>query len=154
MSKENNNAKDAIKAYLDRRAADDKMFAVAYAKPGKSLDECFKYILGEARRPGSSVCMTDDEVFGLAVHYYDEDNIKISYTPANVAVSTSHTTTPAVKLSAKDKAAAKEAAIREYKQSVLKDQAEKEARRKKAAAERRRAKEPQYTQALFNFDEL
>ena len=30
--------------------------------------------------------MSDDEVFGLAVHYYDEDDIKVSKQPATKAV--------------------------------------------------------------------
>lgn len=30
------------------------------------------------KRGGNAVFMSDDEVFGLAVHYYDEDDIKVS----------------------------------------------------------------------------
>ena len=41
------------------------------------MDECCNYIIGEARKRGNAVAMTDDEVFGLAVHYYDEDDIKV-----------------------------------------------------------------------------
>ena len=70
--------KDAIKSYLDRRAGQDELFAKTYAKEGKTLEECCNYIIGEARKRGNSVAMTDDEVFGLAVHYYDEDDIKIN----------------------------------------------------------------------------
>ncbi|SRR5699024_113520 len=69
--------KIVIKKYLDQRAVDDKLFAATYAKPGKSVDDCCRYILGEARKRGTEVVMKDDEVFGLAVHYYDEDNVKI-----------------------------------------------------------------------------
>lgn len=58
-----NSAKEAIKAYLDARAASDSLFAESYAKPNKNIDECFTYILNEARKRGSSVCITDDEVF-------------------------------------------------------------------------------------------
>lgn len=46
-SKSNNNqngVKDAIKAYLDKRAQEDTLFAVSYAKTNKSIDECFDYI--------------------------------------------------------------------------------------------------------------
>lgn len=71
-------AKDIVKEYLDRRAAEDQLFAASYAKPAKNIDDCWTYILGEARSKGSAVCMSDQEVFGLAVHYYDEDNIKVS----------------------------------------------------------------------------
>lgn len=68
----------AIKTYLDERAKTDELFAKSYAKEGKSIDECCKYIMGEARKRGTAVCMTDEEVYGLAVHYYDEDDIKIN----------------------------------------------------------------------------
>lgn len=42
------------------------------------MEECCSYIIGEARKRGNTVAMTDEEVFGLAVHYYDEDDIKIN----------------------------------------------------------------------------
>ena len=76
----NNSAIDVIKEYLDNRAKQDPQFAESYAKDNKNLKECFSYIMGEARKraTGNSCCMTSDEVFGLAVHYYDEDDIKIS----------------------------------------------------------------------------
>lgn len=50
------------------------------AKENKSLEECGQYILQEARKKGSHVAMTDEEVFGLAVHYYDEDDITVKHT--------------------------------------------------------------------------
>ena len=77
MSNRNQTFKTAVKSYLDGRAQQDEQFAAAYAKPGKSLDECCQYIMGEARKRGTAVAMTDDEVFGLAVHYYDEDDIEV-----------------------------------------------------------------------------
>lgn len=70
--------KQVIQSYLEERAKSDSLFAVSYAKPNKKIDECCNYIIGEARkRGGDVVCMTNEEVFGLAVHYYDEDNIKV-----------------------------------------------------------------------------
>ena len=98
-----NSAKDAIKAYLDARAVNDPLFAASYAKPNKNIDECFNYILNEARKRGSSVCMTDDEVFGLAVHYYDEDDIKVGPAPANFRASTTRKSAPAVELTEEEK---------------------------------------------------
>lgn len=51
----------------------------SFAKQNKNIDECCNYIIGEAKkRGGNAVFMSDDEVFGLAVHYYDEDDIKVS----------------------------------------------------------------------------
>ena len=71
MGKENQSFKQVIQSYLEQRAKRDSLFATSFAKQN--------YIIGEAKkRGGSVVCMSDDEVFGLAVHYYDEDDIKVS----------------------------------------------------------------------------
>ncbi len=110
MSKQNP-LKEAIHSYLDGRAKVDELFAVAYKKKNKSIDECCTYIMGEAKKRGNAVCMSDDEVFGLAVHYYDEDDIKVNKLPSNVRAST---TTPAkpVKLTEEDEKKAREEAIK------------------------------------------
>lgn len=44
---------------------------------GKSLIDCFAFITSVARSKArnNSYCMMDDEAFGLAVHYYDEEKI-------------------------------------------------------------------------------
>lgn len=62
---------EVIKSYLDRRAAEDPQFAESYANSKKSIAECCDYIVSEVRRQNRTA-MTDDEVYGLAVHYYDE----------------------------------------------------------------------------------
>lgn len=78
MGKENQSFKQVIQSYLEQRAKKDSLFATSFAKSNKNIDECCNYIIGEARKiGGNAVCMSDDEVFGLAVHYYDEDNIKV-----------------------------------------------------------------------------
>ena len=70
---------EAIKKYLDQRAAEDPQFAEKYANPKKSVAECCKFIVGEAfaKKENNVSCLPDAEVYGLAVHYYDEDDIKI-----------------------------------------------------------------------------
>lgn len=70
--------KQIIQSYLEERAKNDPLFASVYAKLNKNINECLDYILSEAKKRGNAVCMSDDEVFGLAVHYYDEDDIKVS----------------------------------------------------------------------------
>lgn len=72
------NFKAAIKDYLDNRAKTDRLFAKSYKKQHKSLDECCNYILGEAQKLAQrgQVVLPREEVFGMAVHYYDEDSIK------------------------------------------------------------------------------
>lgn len=106
-------AKTKIKNYLDERAKNDEMFAKAYAKPNKSIDECYKYILGEARKKGTEVGMSHEEVYGLAVHYYDEDNIKINpvYGYVQASASDDEEEPKEVKLTAEEEKQAREEAI-------------------------------------------
>lgn len=72
------NFKAVIKAHLEQRAKEDKQFAKAYKKKNKSLDECVNYILGEVQKMQKSgqVVLPREDVFGMAIHYYDEDSIK------------------------------------------------------------------------------
>lgn len=81
-----NSFEQAIKTYLDNRAKEDELFAKTYAKPNKSVEECCKYILQEARKRGNAVAMADEEVYGMAVHYYDEDSIKVEGKTPNCKV--------------------------------------------------------------------
>lgn len=66
--------KDTIKAYLDQRAQSDPLFATSYQKEGKNIDECCNYIIQEVQKMKVNG-LSDDEVFGLAIHYYDEDDL-------------------------------------------------------------------------------
>lgn len=68
------NFKRTIQAYLEERAKVDDLFAKSYSKPNKSIDECVTYIFNEVQRSGCNG-FEDNEIFGMAVHYYDEDNL-------------------------------------------------------------------------------
>lgn len=105
----NDSFKQAIKAYLDKRAEEDSLFAPKYANEKKSIDECCSYIMGEARKRGNAIAISDEEVYGMAVHYYDEDDIKINRLPAGESVRI----IPAkpVELTEEDKKAARDRAI-------------------------------------------
>lgn len=74
--------KAIVKAYLDKRAEQDELFAKTYAKPNKSIDECCKFIIGEVYKAGK-IGHANMDIWNLAVHYYDEDDIKITPVPAN-----------------------------------------------------------------------
>lgn len=151
MSKEQNHVKDAIKAYLDGRAKNDEQFAQSYAKANKNIDECFDYVIGEVRKRGNAVYMTDAEVFGLAVHYYDEDDIKINRLPEGTKLSAS---APAVELSEEDKAKAHDQAVKEYRQQCIDRMREAEDQKAKKLAERRKAereKNSTLQPSLFDF---
>lgn len=58
--------------------------------------------------------MTDDEVYSLATHYYDEDNIEVGKLE-NCGVIVNHR----VELSEQEKAEARERAIKVYQEEEL-----------------------------------
>lgn len=105
--------KQTIKAYLDERAKNVELFAVSYAKENKNMDDCVTFILNQVKR---SKCMglTDEEVYSLAVHFFDEDDIEIGNSIAcNVIVN--HT----VELTEEEKAQARQDALKEYQAEQL-----------------------------------
>lgn len=105
--------KQTIKAYLDERAKNDELFAVSYAKENKNMDDCVTFILNQVKR---SKCMglTDEEVYSLAVHFFDENDIEIGNSIAcNVIVN--HT----VELTEEEKAQARQDALKEYQAEQL-----------------------------------
>ena len=105
--------RQTIKAYLDERAQNDELFAVSYAKENKNMDDCVTFILNQVKR---SKCMglTDEEVYSLAVHFFDEDDIEIGNSiTCNVIVN--HT----VELTEEEKAKARQEALKEYQAEQL-----------------------------------
>ena len=103
--KASNAFKETIKAYLDKRASEDELFAVTYQKENKNLDECCNYVIQCAKKGG---CEGYDpvEVFNWAVHYYDEDDIK-NIKPISCKVVVNHS----VELTEEDIAQAKQKAL-------------------------------------------
>lgn len=43
---------ETIKAYLEEKAETDALFAVKFANPSKSVDECVTYILNSVQKSG------------------------------------------------------------------------------------------------------
>ena len=105
--------KQTIKAYLDERAKNDELFAVSYAKENKNMDDCVTFILNQVKR---SKCMglTDEEVYSLAVHFFDEEDIEIG-NPIACNVIVNHT----VELTEEKKAQARQEAFKEYQAEQL-----------------------------------
>ena len=154
----------AIKAFLDDKAEKDPAFAEKYNSEKKNIADCCKFIIAEVKKSckGKEAACTDEYVYGLAMHYYDEENIKV---PAN-APSCSVVVPGDIKLSEADRTEAREEALRRLKEQEVQEQirkeqqkqeaaekkAETERKRKEAAIERRR-KELASSSLLFNFDD-
>lgn len=63
-----------ILTYLEQRAETDSLFALSFTKENKNIEGCVTYILNAVKKSGCNG-FTDDEIYSMAVHYYDEDNI-------------------------------------------------------------------------------
>lgn len=66
--------KKTIQKYLDDRSSSDEYFANFYKKEGKNIDDCITYIFNTVKESGCNG-FEDSEIYSMAVHYYQEDNI-------------------------------------------------------------------------------
>ena len=105
--------KRTIQMYLEQRAAEDTLFAKNYRNPAKNIDDCVTYILNYVQRSGCNG-FTDGEIFGQAVHYYDENEIEVGK-PIQCQVAVNHV----VELTAEEKAEARQKAIQKYQEEEV-----------------------------------
>ena len=130
--------KRTIQAYLQQRASEDRLFAESYRKEGKNIDDCITYILNEVQRSGCNG-FTDGEIYSMAVHYYDENDIEVG-NPVSCQVSVNHI----VELTEEEKAEARQRAVEQYQKAELRRMQE---RHKRPAVKQ----ETQVQPNLFNF---
>lgn len=97
--------KRTIQSYLQRRAQEDELFAPRLANPQKNIDDCITFILNYVKESGCNG-FADDEIYSLAMHYYDEDDIDIGK-PLKCNVVVNHT----IVLTEEEKAEAKRKAM-------------------------------------------
>ena len=105
--------KRTIYMYLEQRAEEDALFAKKYRNPAKNMDECVTHILNYVQKSGCSG-FTDGEIFGQAIHYYEEKDIEVGK-PLNCQVSVNHH----IELTEEEKAQARQEAIRQYQQEQM-----------------------------------
>ncbi len=99
--------------YLEQRAEEDTLFARSYRNPAKNIDDCVTYILNYVKNSGCNG-FSDGEIYGQAVHYYDENEIEVG-NPIDCHVAVNHV----VELTAEEKAEARQEAIRRYQDEEL-----------------------------------
>lgn len=126
--KATDNFKNIIKKYLDQRAESDELFAVKYANEKKNIDDCITYILNTVKNSGKNG-FADEEIFTMAVHYYDEENIEVGDAP-NAKVVVNHS----IELTVEEKEDARQKAIKQYQADALEKMKKKAAPKKKAEA--------------------
>nr|DAW63966.1 MAG TPA: PcfK-like protein [Caudoviricetes sp.] len=147
----------AIKEYLDARAKEDVKFAEKYSNEKKSIEECCRFILGEMRKKAKSGMYgaTDAEVFGLAVHYYDEEDIKVEKNvSAEVVINREMTEEEKKNLNKRKEAEKKAEAEKREEDARRKEELRKRtAEDKKHKEQERKKKEQEEEGLLFLFDE-
>lgn len=100
--------KNTIRDYLEKRGSKDPLFARIITKPGKNMDDCITYILNTVQKSGCNG-FTDDEVYNMAIHYFDEDNVNIGSGMSNIRVVVNHK----IELTEEDKKQAHDQAMKE-----------------------------------------
>ena len=108
----------AIKSYLDELSLIDEQFATKYRSEEKSIEKCCAFIISEMKKLAQNNVMsaTDDEVYGLALHYYLEDELDEDLQSTNNVLVVSN---QFVDLTEEEKAEAKQAAIAQYQKEEL-----------------------------------
>ena len=99
--------------YLEQRAEEDALFAKKYRNPAKNMDECVTHILNYVQKSGCNG-FTDGEIFGQAIHYYEENEIEVGK-PMDCQVVVNHV----VELTEEEKAEARQNAARRYQEEEL-----------------------------------
>jgi hypothetical protein len=112
--KASNHFKNTIQAYLDQRAESDVLFSFQYSKPEKNIDDCVTYILNTVQKSGCNG-FADEEIYSMAVHYYDEDKIEVGK-PMNGHVVVNHV----VQLTEEEKEQARQDAIQRVQDEAYK----------------------------------
>ena len=128
-----------IQNYLDARAREDELFAPRYANPKKNIDDCCTFIINQVRQSGCNG-FADEEIYSMALHYYDEADIQVGK-PVTCQVVVNHT----IVLTDEEKAEARQKAIQK-----VQDEAYAKMKQGKAKP---KAKQPQADSIpnLFNF---
>ncbi len=81
--------KKTIQSHLESVAANDQVFAQKMNNPEKNIDDCITYILNQVKQSGA-VGFADEEIYGMAMHYYDEEKVEVGK-PINAKVVVNHT---------------------------------------------------------------
>ena len=125
-----------IAEYLNLRATTDPLFAPNLAKPYKNIEDCITYILKQVQQ---SACngFEDDEIYSMAVHYYDEDDLDVG-SPVACHVVINHT----LVLTEEEKAEARKQAIQQYQAQELRRLQERRRVKAKASTDSEQVPQP------------
>lgn len=100
--------KQTIEKYLQGLAEEDFLFRDAYTNPKKNIDECCNYIFSQVQKAECNG-FADAEIYGMAVHYYTEEDLQVVEEAKDLRVVVNHH----VEISEEEKAEAKQRALDE-----------------------------------------
>ena len=123
------NFKKTIKEYLESRGSKDPLFARIVTKPNKNMEDCITYILNTVQKSGCNG-FTDNEIYSMAIHYFDEDDIDIGSSSKDCRVVVNHK----IVLTDEEKEQARQKAFDELKNEIKAKQTKKAASKPKPAA--------------------
>lgn len=123
--------KNCIKLYLDNMATQDAQFRIKLENPKKSLDNCIQFIFSEVQKSGCCG-FADEEIYSMAVHYYDEDDIKVGGSKS-CRVVVNHT----IELTEEEKKEARKRAIEQVQKEAYEKMKAKKTAPKKQEVELR-----------------
>ncbi len=107
--------KKVISDHLAGVAAADPLFAEKMVNPKKDIDDCITYILNQVKASGCNG-FADNEIFGMAIHYYDEDDVK-----PGARISCDVVVNHKPELTEEEKLEAKEKAKKQFEETQLKE---------------------------------
>lgn len=111
-AKSSNAVMEVVRNYMEERCASDPILAIKYANPAKSLEKALNFVASEVQKSGLTI-MDSDSVFGLILHYYDENLADVPNVNCKIAVAKELTDT--------ERAEAKEQAMEQYKVEQLRE---------------------------------
>ena len=80
---------EAIKNHLRAYVKKDPLFLAKLKNPKKNIQDCMTFIMNQAMKNAKNGVMgyADSDVYKLARHYYDEENIEVGKPITNAAIA-------------------------------------------------------------------
>ena len=116
MRDSKSNFQNVIRDYLDQLAEIDAEFAEKYRVKENQIEQCCAYIISEMHNLAQNNVIGVDEVYGLAIHYYLEDDLEVNIQSYNQVLIMSN---QFVELSEEEKAEARKEAFKQYQAEEL-----------------------------------
>ena len=140
--------RQAISMYLTAKAYNDPEFKTKFENPNKNLDECVTYITysmyckvkqaAEEGKERMAVCIpSDDEIFALAEHYYEDEDLKVD---GKELQSVRLVSMAATTFTEAERAQQRQEAITKYQNEVIAEQKRKDDERRAKAAKAKEKK--------------